>query len=842
VLLYELLTGLTPFDASELLRSGLDEMRRIIREREPLRPSSRVTQHLETTKRTSAHSSAMDPLRLPCTVIDRDLDWIVMKCLEKDRARRYTTANSLAIDINRHLNNEPVEARPPSAIYRLRKTWQRNKTLFTAVAAVFLALTLGLALAALGLRQARIQRDEADVARAGEEFQRKEAQAQKRQAILDRDESRRRAYVAEMSAAFHALNADNLGHAINLRDHWWPKPGEEDLRGFEWRLLWQLCQSDHADSYTESARGIAFSPHGKWLAYANDDIIIREVPSRNVVKVIPYAVTRFAFSPDSKLLAADHKGKLKLWRTESWQEVNVESPDGVTGPIVFSPQGNWLVTGADPKGYRLWDTETWEAGPTFGDDVLRKWVALRSVAISPDGTLLVTAGHPDGRESGNQFQVWDFPSLKPHSNFETFPGRLSSAVFASDKHLLTGTGEGWLLVWNVAQGRIEKRIKAHSGWLWSIARARDGSSFATSSNDSTVALWDAATYEPLARLRGHRNEVEEVVISPDGSMLVSGSKDGTIKFWDAKKRRTQPELPGCQYAVGFSPDSRRLVGAGYNQAKWWNLVDGTVTAIPIQNYDKLLPHRGFVEIVSTSRDVHGTEPLVAFGLTDGIVEICDTASMTTIASWRVSDGDVRTVAFAPSGEFLATGDDQGQVALWEISTRREAKRFEPVRAAIRCLVFSRDGQLLAGSGVDSSLNLWEVQSGKRLRKRQLHSPALSVAFAPDGKLLLTGSENDTGRIWSVPSLAPWGGLAERPQPLFGTFSSDGRTIATVSETNLKLWNVATQQEMMTLDLHGGGRSVKFSPDGRNLAVGYLLEPNEYIRLWTVPSIEEIDSK
>jgi len=325
--------------------------------------------------------------------------------------------------------------------------------------------------------------------------------------------------------------------------------------------------------------------------------------------------------------------------------------------------------------------------------------------------------------------------------------------------------------------------------------------------------------------------------------LVSSSDDGTMKFWDARTRHAQLELPGCQYAVGFSADSQRLVGAGYTKAVLWNLEDGATRNIPLQDYDKLLKNRGYMDIVSTSRDANGNQPLAAFGLTDGAVEIWDTATMNRISAWGIGEGDVRAVTFAPGCQLLATGDDKGQAALWEIRPHREVRRFEPLQAPLRCLTFSPDGKLLAASDNNSSLNLWEVATGRLLQKRKLEGIALSVAFSPDGGLLLTGEVNETGKIWEVPSLEPRGALKGHVEPLFGSFSPDGRTIATVSDDcNLKLWNVATQQEMVTFALPGGGRSAKFSRDGLRLAIGYLLEPKEFIRLWTVPSIEEIDSK
>ena len=144
VLLYELLTGRTPFDAKELLQGGVDEMRRRIREEEPLRPSTRLSTMADADLTEVAHRRQVAPAQLP-RFIRGDLDWIVMKCLEKDRSRRYETANGLAVDIRRHLNNEPVVARPPSAAYRFQKLVCRHKMVMTAVGAAAAALLIGLA-------------------------------------------------------------------------------------------------------------------------------------------------------------------------------------------------------------------------------------------------------------------------------------------------------------------------------------------------------------------------------------------------------------------------------------------------------------------------------------------------------------------------------------------------------------------------------------------------------------------------------------------------------------------------------------------------------------------------
>src|SRR6478736_7972920 len=135
VLLYELLTGTTPFDARQLLESGLDGMRRILREKEPARPSTLLATLPPEELTRLAHDRRTEPSRLAAQVRG-DLDWIAMKALEKERARRYETANGLAMDLQRHLNNEPVVARPPSRLYKFRKLVRRNRGVFIATAAV----------------------------------------------------------------------------------------------------------------------------------------------------------------------------------------------------------------------------------------------------------------------------------------------------------------------------------------------------------------------------------------------------------------------------------------------------------------------------------------------------------------------------------------------------------------------------------------------------------------------------------------------------------------------------------------------------------------------------------
>src|SRR4051812_22115453 len=162
VLLYELLTGQTPFDADELLKAGLDEMRRTLREKEPSRPSTRLSTLNADQLIATARLQGLEPPRL-INLVRGDLDWIVLKCLEKDRARRYETANALLTDLQRHLGNEPVTARPRSKLYEFQKTVRRHKFGFAAAGAVMLTLFLGLGTTTWSLLKETKARRRADI-------------------------------------------------------------------------------------------------------------------------------------------------------------------------------------------------------------------------------------------------------------------------------------------------------------------------------------------------------------------------------------------------------------------------------------------------------------------------------------------------------------------------------------------------------------------------------------------------------------------------------------------------------------------------------------------------------
>jgi serine/threonine protein kinase len=273
VLLYELLTGRTPFNHQQLVNSGFDEMRRTLRETEPARPSTMLTSLQNTDLTTTAKHRHIEPPKLILSM-KGDLDWIVMKALEKDRQRRYETANGLAMDIQRYLSNEPVVARPPSRFYRLQKLVRRNKVVFISGALIVATLAIGLSVSTwLFLRErkalivqarlrseAELARTEADQARANERQLREKAEAREKvtQArVLEMHDKMKEAdeLLAQVPAELFSPSIEattifrDLGNWNTLQGHW--KPAAD-----RFAVLVQVNQVDKSDQTDAATRDL----------------------------------------------------------------------------------------------------------------------------------------------------------------------------------------------------------------------------------------------------------------------------------------------------------------------------------------------------------------------------------------------------------------------------------------------------------------------------------------------------------------------------------------------------------------------------------------------------------
>ncbi|HKX61262.1 MAG TPA: hypothetical protein VJS65_05450, partial [Verrucomicrobiae bacterium] len=771
-----------------------------------------------------------------------DLDWVVMKCLEKDRTRRYETANGLAMDLNRHLDNEPVVARPPSTAYRFQKAFRRNKGAFAAAAAVLMALMAGLGLTAWQAVRAKnaeqAEKTHAGQARADRDRAlRAEAEARE-QALATRNAwaaARRAAYAAEISVAFQALAENNLGRARELLNRQRPKDGEEDSRGFEWRYLWQLCRGDEIATFPDQgAEAVAFSPDGRYVAYGHKTIVVRDAVSRQEIKRLPAKSSSLSFAPDARLLASGHDSGVSLWNTERWQIVR--SLSDAKPPTLFSPDGRWLVTGVE-EGFRVWNTQTWQPlGDCPGAPDVRHY-ARNAVAFSPDSQFLITVAGKS-MPTGDHLRVWRLPGLERLPDLRQDAAEPGSVAFTVDgKQVVAGLWDGRILVWDFATGKVVAARKGHTSLVTVVAMAADGRTFITASVDRTIIVWDSVTFEPLARRRGHVAEVWSLALSPDGRTAASGSLDGTTKLWGAHAGRTESVLDGASLVAGFAEGGRNLVAFATNSLCVWAPESGERVDFPVPVRPPPMNNNW-----GRPYAVRPGEPLGVRGCEDGKVEIWSLTNGTKVAEWSAHAGDIGAITFSPDGKHLATGSTKGEVKLWDFRTRSELAQFEPGKGRMYGLAFSPDGATLAGSILNRRVWLWDAGTRKEIQLDGSEGDMSFVAFSGTGKLLVaTTVELNEARLWELPSGKQAGVLKGHVAAISAAaFSADGKILATGGmDRKVKLWDVATRQELATFPLGIPIPTLDFSPDGRILAVGDLSSVGHGIQVLRAPTFEEI---
>ena len=418
VLLYELLTGQTPFDPAELISQGIEGMRRTIREKDPLRPSTKLATLKGQELTTTARRRAVDAVRLT-KLLRGDLDWIVMKCLEKDRTRRYDTANGVAMDLQRHLDNEPVLARPPSRLYEFQKSVRRHKVGFAATGAVMMALCLGVLVS--GWQAARATREQ-NTARAASLAARTSEQralrAEAEQSLLrERADAqalaaRRHAYNSDMNLVQQALAAHNLGGAQALLERERPKPGQSDLRGWEWRYLWSQTRADEHEVLVASATragALSFSADGRRLAWydATGQKVMDLATHRIIYEQTNVGFIAFAHRGSRLALGAKHSATndtVAVIDLESGRETRFSLVTPFVRWLAFTPDDRRLITVA-PQASKEGEEWPWEVNAWEVSSGERLWRHAfpgpetgrgEPFAISPDSRRFAM-GVPEGR-------------------------------------------------------------------------------------------------------------------------------------------------------------------------------------------------------------------------------------------------------------------------------------------------------------------------------------------------------------------------------------------------------------------------------------------------------------
>jgi eukaryotic-like serine/threonine-protein kinase len=648
VLLYELLTSATPFDSAELMNSGLDEMRKIIREREPVRPSTKFSQNLKSAKverlemNDEEREKVGDSPRRSHPPIPSDLDWIVMKCLEKDRGRRYDSANGLAADLKRHLNDEPVTACPPTTAYRFQKAVRRNKLVFIAGAAVAAALLIGIGVSTwqtLVAREARTvaetSEEEADTAREATEYANYVSQVRLAAANLEQG-NQRTARDALLATAPEHRNWE-WGHLVNEA---WPPADDPDS--------WGVRIREPDDSVA------AF-----W-----DGATSRAIVTLNFEDAAPaYPI---AFSKDGeRVFSSPGDGKIHVWGTVRGVKTD---PISVSDTMLLSltvSHADSFVAAGDTRGItRLVDVETHKI----------TWRHLRpdrnsigSVWFSPNDRFVVVGYFAGG------IDVLDVESGQQVSEFTRHTKEVTSLQFLADgKEVITASRDGSFRVWELNTGREVGETKSapydgSKGIRIQTINPNNLNEVATGDYGGDLFLWDRVTGKKIAPdfPRGI-DEISHLFFSNDGSCLFVAEGEKTIRVLDRTSGSELAVIPSANefLSVALSSDNERILTAsGSGSSQIWAPGDTQ------SDVTDTLAHAHNDIVIQASFSPDGSQIVTASF--DKTVKVWDTASQKLLVVFPGHTNELLKADFSPDGRRVVSVDSHGVSRVWDLQTREE---------------------------------------------------------------------------------------------------------------------------------------------------------------------------
>jgi WD40 repeat protein len=807
VLLYEAITGREPFCGSTAL-----ETVHLMLIHEPV-PPSRFRPELP-----------------------RDLETVVLKCLQKEPHRRYASARDLADDLERFLDGKPVVARPVPAWVRLWK-WARRQPGTAALAGCVVVLVI------VGFLLVTWQWLRAEA--AGEAHRR------------ERDRALHLA-AAEVEAHRKAQRLSArllLEHGVTLCEKGDPAAG----------LLWLT-------------RALKATPRGDVALERSVRLLLggwQQVHPLHYYRRHPNDVRLVACSGDGAVLATATKHSVYLWETTTGKPRGeaVEMPGKVLNlcptpgglaalvrvgltvevrslpdkallgpPIACSAQprsaalrgdGKVVVVGDEQVARPCWvatgmpETQPWKHGG-----------AVRVVAFSRDGRWAVT-GSDD-----KLARVWHVTSGKLVRVLKGHTLAVVAAAFSPDgRQVLTGGLDHRAFLWDASSGKPLHRLR-HSQGVQGVAFHPTGRVLATGSDDSTTRVWETATGRPVGAPVQHPGEVTGVAFTPDGRFLASTADDGTLRVHGVREGGAEIVLPHSSpvLSLAVSPDGKRLLsGTSDGTVRLWNLTAQTA------------------RIVAT----HTTAPALAFnpagdtflvGDVKGTARLYDAATLAPRGVVMEHGEAVLSAAFSPDGRLIATGcNDENRsarphniregnfVRLWDARTGKVVRRLVGPQRKVPSLAFSRDGALLLTGSWDLNVMLWDVTTGSQLPARMRHLELVqSVAFSPDGALALSGADDCTARLWDVPTGREHGmplRHADKVQAV--AFSPRGDVVATGTKGHdVRLWDVASGKQVGPAMQHlWEVRALAFAPGGGAL---YSASWDATVRRWQVPQARQGD--
>jgi WD40 repeat protein len=761
-LLYHLLTSRAPFAGA-----SPTTVLRQIEEREPISPRS------------------LNPST------PRDLETICLKCLTKEPARRYSSAGALGEDLRRFLRDEPIQARPAGPLERSWRWCRRRPALAGSLAGVVLlliAITISSTLSA------------------------------RRIGALHREVSLN-LYAADMRLAQQAVAESQFGVAVGLLERHRPRRGEPDLRGFEWRYLWDQCRGDEAATlgrHSNQAQRATFSPDGHWAATASSEVNIWDMTQRRLLRSFAKEafVWGLAFSPDSRYLTADFQSLgLTCYDVQEGRELGELTNLVVTPLSVAWEQGRAQKIDVIGSGRSFsWD-------PRTGTAIERNGLAsdIARLVLTPDRQRGVALSTKPWR-----LTLWDMNASQQLGEIK-LPGTIRSIGLTPDgKQIATGDYSGVVGLYNTSALSQTGSFNAHRGMIAALAFSADGHLLATAGSDQLIRIWDTSSWTLTKTLHGHRSTVFTVAFSPDRRQLISGDKSGDIKLWDLEATVSEAISQGSSTAVlsadgavlAFSDEKARLrVCAPANPAS--NILDST--AIPLSNcVPRAASANGVILALPAGQ--------LAFVRADGRLatnELPKVASSSSIslspnadylfASIQGEPGvwDIRkgrqvfqgaqgvTASMAADNVHLALGFPNGVVQVLDLRDGRTLARFSAHAGFCYACDFSRDGRRLATAGFDGLVKLSDAGTGKLIATFRSSADAYwTVALSPDGRRIAAGTGVSTVVLWDVTSGQEVGSLSlgEPLRPVEGQlrFTPHGDALVIADATSWKIWRAPFQ--------------------------------------------------
>lgn len=847
VLLYELLTGTTPIDRDTVCNAAYDEIRRIIREQEPPTPSARLGA-LGASLRDSSANRQSD-LRKLGQVVRGELDWIVMKALEKDRNRRYETANDFAADVTRFLNDQAVEACPQSAWYRVRKYVRRNRMILMTTALVAGALVTGTVVSSWQAFRATIA----------------ERRTMAALAVAERNErtNRRFWYGSQIRLIQQEMAAGQIDFAQESLERLRPNPGEPDPRGFEWYHIRRIAHRNLSllFGHESSVLELAMSPDGRTLASGDTrgGIVFWDLLAwRERARVQGHAtgILALACAPDGRLVASSsgdvQPSEVKIWDPATGREVaRLPGISRSVRELAFSHDGRTLAVcersvtpGLTEGRVHLW---TISSGPTLAMTELPS-IASTLLAVSPDHRILATAaasGEVTLRDASTGRATLALPgpfsyvrgiAFTPRGNsvgvhndsgitlFDSKTGRAqdraafvpeASLSFTFDSNGFAGLpvrrGNGvWLPQSNFSTTLFED-VSERS---WTFQFSPDARTLAGTGPGPSATIWDTSTGKRLTNFRRAVGNVHSLAFTPDGKTLIFASGDTRVRAWHLQHPPEPVDhLAGHDkeiWGLAYTPDGKTLASASDDHTiKLWNPRDGALRGT-------LTGHASLVTSLAVSPD--GTT--LASGGFDCTVRLWDLPSGRPRAVLSGHTDRVRGVAFSPDGGLLASCSSDFTVRLWDVKGARERATLRGHIDGFHDIAFDPDGTRLISAGNDGFLRVWDLGGNDPPLTIPGPKACTALALSRDGSLLATGSDRGVvvlwdPRAWSNRIALKGSNAAIRKL----SFSPDGRTLAAAcNDAKVRLWDPITGQLTLVLDGHlDRVNAVVFSPDGSTLS-------------------------